>query len=50
MSGAVVEYFIEGEPPERKKAFIKDICVHGICIYIPHSVKNDDVLCGSESE
>ena len=45
VSGAIVEYFIDGQNPDRKKAFIKDLCIHGICIYIPHAVGSDAVLC-----
>ena len=32
VGGAVVEYFMDGEEASVKKAFIKDICIHGICI------------------
>jgi hypothetical protein len=48
VSGALVEYFISGDPgdpPPKKKAFIKDLCIHGICIYIPSPVKEAAELC-----
>jgi len=36
VSGAIVEYTTE-EDSSIKKAFIKDICIYGICIYVPES-------------
>ena len=45
VSGAVVEYHIEGEESDKRKAFIKDICIHGVCIYIPNPVAENSILC-----
>jgi len=44
VSGAIVEYTSKGNEVEVKKAFIKDICVYGICIYVPESVEIGTVL------
>ena len=55
VGGAVVEYFIDREEAPVKKAFIKDICIHGICIYMPEIVEEkkivdmDIYLFGSET-
>ena len=38
VGGAVVEYYIGDDESSVKKAFIKDICIHGICIYMPEGV------------
>ena len=40
ISGAVVEYVIVGEDPEKKKAFVKDISLDGICIFISDVIKD----------
>ena len=45
VSGAVVEYFIDGQEETVKKAFIKDICIHGICIYMPEGVEAKTIVC-----
>lgn len=45
VSGAIVEYSIEGQASSDKKAFIKDICIYGICIYVPETIKNKTILC-----
>lgn len=39
VSGAIVEYFVGTRTGEMKKAFIKDICIYGICIYVPESIE-----------
>lgn len=41
ISGAVVEYTIGENQALSKKAFIKDICVHGICVYMPEVMDHD---------
>ena len=55
VGGAVVEYYLNNNEEVVKKAFIKDICIHGICIYMPEGVENatevtmDVFLFGSEA-
>ena len=41
VSGAMVEYSFIGKNESVKKAFIKDICIHGICIYMPETIKDE---------
>ena len=45
VSGALVEYFVDGQESLAKKAFIKDICIHGICIYMPEVVEEKTIIC-----
>ena len=55
IGGAVVEYYCDNNEAVVKKAFIKDICIHGICIYMPEGVENvtevtmDVFLFGSDA-
>jgi hypothetical protein len=44
VGGAMVEYYIEGQESSGKNAFIKDVCIHGICIYTPESVEADKTI------
>ena len=44
VTGALVEYSIEGRDVDRRNAFIKDVCIYGICIYIPETVKSGEVI------
>jgi len=47
ISGAVVEYSIKGEDPqggEKKKAFIKDVCIYGVCIYTVEAIPKQAIL------
>ena len=44
-SGALVEYYIEGMDAEKKKAFIKDISLDGICIYITEPMADNAIFC-----
>ena len=41
VSGALAEYIIEGNESPKKKAFIKDIGIHGVCIYVPEAMDKD---------
>ena len=44
VGGAMVEYYVERQESSEKKAFIKDICIHGICIYAPESVEAEKII------
>ena len=44
VKGAVVEYFAQGGETSQKKAFIKDVGLYGICIYVLNSVRVGDTL------
>jgi len=44
VSGALVEYAFEGKDAPAKEAFIKDICVYGVCIFVPQTVDLDTVM------
>jgi len=44
VSGALVEYSIDGKDVSKNKAFIKDICIYGICIYISEEIGKDAVI------
>jgi len=44
VSGTLVEYSFEGKDATAKEAFIKDICIYGVCIFIPHAVDIDAIL------
>jgi len=39
VSGTLVEYKFEGKDASVKEAFIKDICIYGVCIFVPHAVE-----------
>jgi len=45
VSGTLVEYTFEGKDAPAKEAFIKDICIYGVCIFVPHNVEQDEILC-----
>ena len=45
VNGALVEYCVDGRSTDRKKAFIKDLCIHGICIYVPSPIDATSILC-----
>lgn len=55
VSGAMAEYSFAGKDSSVRKAFIKDICIHGTCIYMPETIKEetdihmDIYLFGSEA-
>ncbi len=44
VKGAVVEYFTQGDETSKKKAFIKDVSLYGVCIYVLDSVKVGETL------
>jgi len=44
VSGTLVEYTFEGKNATTKEAFIKDICIYGVCIFVPHAVELDAIL------
>jgi len=44
VSGTLVEYTFEGKDEPTKEAFIKDICIYGVCIFVPNAVELDAVL------
>lgn len=44
VGGSIVEYSVDGKDSGLKKAFIKDICIYGICIYVPETFDNGVVL------
>src|SRR3989338_2367686 len=43
-SGAKVEYSITDKDPSFKQAFVKDICIYGICIFAPEQIENGTKL------
>jgi len=45
ISGIIVEYFVDGQEPSLKKAFVKDISTKGLCIYVKGDIKNGTILC-----
>jgi len=53
-AGTKVEYFADGDEASATKASVKDICIHGICIYVPEVIETKKtmfmniVLAGSE--
>jgi hypothetical protein len=42
--GTLVDYSLKGDKAASKNAFIKDIGMYGVCIYIPESVEKEDVI------
>jgi len=42
--GTLVDYTLEDGGKTSRNAFIKDISMQGICIYIPEHVKKDDKI------
>jgi len=44
VGGSIVEYSPEGKDVPLKKAFIKDICVYGICVYVAEIFDDDTIL------
>ena len=44
VKGTVVEYFTDGDETSKKKAFIRDVSVYGICIYVLDSIRVGDTL------
>jgi len=44
VGGSIVEYSVEGTDAPLKKAFIKDICIYGICVYVPETFDDNAVL------
>jgi len=44
VGGSIVEYSVEGSDASVKKAFIKDICIYGICVYVPEVFDENAVL------
>lgn len=42
--GTLVDYSLKDDKAVSKNAFIKDIGMYGVCIYIPESVEKDDVI------
>ncbi len=53
-AGTEVEYFTDKNKTSPTKALVKDICIHGICIYVPEviganeTIRMDILLTGSE--
>jgi hypothetical protein len=45
VSGALVEYTFEKKDAPTKTAFIKDICIYGICIFVPETVELGAIMC-----
>jgi len=43
-SGANAEYSIDDKDPSLKKAFVKDICIYGICIFTPDKLDAGSIL------
>ena len=44
IGGAIVEYSVQGREAPLKKAFIKDICIYGICVYVSEMIDKNAVL------
>jgi hypothetical protein len=44
VGGSIVEYSVEGRNASLRKAFIKDICIYGICVYVPEMFDEKSVL------
>jgi len=44
VSGTLVEYTFEGKDKPAKEAFIKDICIYGVCIFISQNVELDTIM------
>ena len=43
-AGTEVEYFADGKKASAAKAFVKDICIHGICLYMPKVVEAREMI------
>ena len=38
-AGIEIEYFTNGDETSIAEASVKDICIHGICIYMPEVIE-----------
>jgi len=45
VSGTLVEYVFEGKDEPAKEAFIKDICIYGVCIFVSQAIELGANLC-----
>ena len=43
-AGIKVEYFANGNEASAKKASVKNICIHGICIFMPEVIEAKEMI------